>query len=183
VPAGFDLGWSASLTSEIFTTFRLSQWPIRLGQWPLRDGTHSRVMGGSCPAQNRDDLVATACDGPSRDGAAPFVRREIVMGNRGPRRTLIRIYAVRRCRRPANAPIAGPASAKSHRPRKAPRPVRCVAPARGGRRASESALPSGTFRRRHTRTAVPATSWELGMEPQPTIVPAPVPGTFSRDCR
>ena len=130
---------------------------VRPARWPSRNGTHVRVVGGSRPAQNRVDLVATTCNCPSRDGAAPFVRREIVMGNRGPRRTLIRqqIDAERRGEAmqfvdvvgPANAPIAGPASAKSHHPRKAPRPARCVAPSPERLRASESALPPGKFAR------------------------------------
>ena len=130
---------------------------VRAARWPSRNGTHVRVVGGSRPAQNRDDLVATTCNCPSRDGAAPFVRREIVMGNRGPRRTLIRqqIDAERRGEAMQFVDVVG----QQMRPLQAlPAPNRIIhvkrhvppaalPRARSGRRASESALPPGKFAR------------------------------------
>jgi hypothetical protein len=55
----------------------------------------------ACPAQHHHDLVAAARNCTPRDGAASLIGREVVVGDRGPRRPLIR--------QPTNAEVRGEA--------------------------------------------------------------------------
>ena len=50
----------------------------------------AKRSSAACPAQHHHDLVAAAGDCTPRDGAAPLVGREVIVGDRGPRWSLIR---------------------------------------------------------------------------------------------